>query len=74
LRGGDRGSETADRRQETREGEGDEGYTKIRDWELADDLTVAVYEVTRLFPKEELYALTNQMRRASYFVPVNTSA
>lgn len=46
-------------------------YTKIQAWGLADDLTVAVYQVTRLFPREELYALTTQLRRAAYSVPAN---
>jgi four helix bundle protein len=46
-------------------------YTKIDAWRLADDLTVAVYEQTRSFPREEVYGLTNQLRRASYSVPAN---
>jgi four helix bundle protein len=46
-------------------------YTKIEAWKLADDLTVAVYERTRSFPKEEIYSLTNQVRRAGYSVPAN---
>jgi len=46
-------------------------YTKIEAWKLADDLTVAVYEGTRSFPKEEIYGLTSQLRRASYSVPAN---
>ena len=46
-------------------------YTKIETWKLADDLTVAVYGRTRSFPKEEVYGLTSQLRRASYSVPAN---
>jgi four helix bundle protein len=46
-------------------------YTKIEAWRLADDLTVTVYERTRSFPKEEMYGLTSQLRRASYSVPAN---
>jgi four helix bundle protein len=46
-------------------------YTKIEAWKLADDLTVAVYKITRSFPKEEVYGLTSQLRRASYSVPAN---
>jgi four helix bundle protein len=46
-------------------------YTKIEAWKLADDLTVAVYERTRAFPREEIYGLTAQLRRASYSVPAN---
>jgi four helix bundle protein len=46
-------------------------YTKIEAWKLADDLTVAIYERTRSFPKDEMYGLTSQLRRASYSVPAN---
>ncbi|MEY2486336.1 MAG: hypothetical protein QOH39_1984 [Verrucomicrobiota bacterium] len=46
-------------------------YTKIEAWKFADDLTVAVYQATRSFPKEEIYGLTSQLRRASYSVPAN---
>jgi four helix bundle protein len=46
-------------------------YTKIEAWRLADDLTVAVYERTRSFSREEIYGLTSQLRRASYSVPAN---
>jgi four helix bundle protein len=46
-------------------------YRKIEAWKLADDLTVVVYERTRSFPKDELYGLTSQLRRASYSVPAN---
>jgi len=46
-------------------------YTKIVAWRLADDLTVAVYAATKLFPKDEIYALTSQLRRAAYSVPAN---
>jgi len=40
-------------------------------WKLADDLTVLIYERTRRFPKEELYGLTSQVRRAASSVPAN---
>jgi four helix bundle protein len=46
-------------------------YTHIDAWKLTDDLTVALYEVTRSFPKEELYGLTSQLRRAAASVPTN---
>jgi four helix bundle protein len=46
-------------------------YTKIEAWKLADDLTVAVYQATQTFPREEIYGLTSQLRRASYSVPAN---
>jgi four helix bundle protein len=46
-------------------------YTKIEAWRLADDLTVEVYARTREFPREELYGLTSQLRRAASSVPAN---
>jgi four helix bundle protein len=46
-------------------------YTKIEAWKLVDDLTVKVYERTRSFPREEIYGLTSQLRRAAYSVPAN---
>ena len=46
-------------------------YTKIQAWKLADDLTVAIYQATQSFPREEIYGLTSQLRRASYSVPAN---
>jgi four helix bundle protein len=44
-------------------------YTKIQAWQLADDLTVAIYERSRSFPGEEIYGLTSQLRRAFYSIP-----
>jgi four helix bundle protein len=46
-------------------------YTKIEAWKLADDLAVAIYGSTRNFPREELYGLTSQLRRAASSVPAN---
>ena len=34
-------------------------------WKKAIDLTVCIYKLTQLFPEEEMYGLTSQMRRAS---------
>lgn len=48
-------------------------YTKIKAWELADDLAVEIYKQTRSFPADEKYALTSQLRRAAYSVPANIS-
>jgi four helix bundle protein len=35
------------------------------------DLAVSTYEITRTWPKEELYGLTSQARRAATSVPAN---
>ena len=40
-------------------------------WQEARQLAKQVYEVTRTFPKDEQFALTSQMRRASTSVTAN---
>jgi len=37
------------------------------------DLVDSIYKVTKSFPKEELYSLTNQMRRAAISIPSNVA-
>ena len=39
-------------------------YKGIKAYKLADDLVLKIYDVTRNFPKEEIYGLTSQIRRA----------
>ena len=46
-------------------------HTKLRAYELADDLAVMIYSMTRNLPKEEIYGLTSQMRRAAVSVASN---
>jgi len=40
-------------------------------WQKAMDLTVLIYDLSKSFPKEELYRLTNQLTRATASVPAN---
>ena len=46
-------------------------HTKLRAFELADQLAFVVYQVTRAFPREEQFGLTSQMRRAAVSVASN---
>ena len=46
-------------------------FRKIEAWQLAGDLAVAVYEATQAFPKEEVYGITSQIRRAVTSVAAN---
>jgi len=40
-------------------------------WRKAHELTLAVYRVTKNFPREEMYGLTSQIRRASSSIGTN---
>jgi four helix bundle protein len=40
-------------------------------WQKAMQLTVAIYRLTQGFPREEMYGLTSQIRRAAVSVPSN---
>jgi four helix bundle protein len=46
-------------------------YHDLIVWQKAIDLSVGIYELTKEFPKNELYGLTSQMRRASISVASN---
>ena len=46
-------------------------HTKLRAFELADDVAALVYKATQVFPREDLYGLTSQMRRAAVSVASN---
>jgi four helix bundle protein len=46
-------------------------YKDLRVWDEAHQLTLAIYEATLSFPKEERFGLTSQIRRASASIPAN---
>ncbi len=46
-------------------------FRKLKVWQKAHDLALAVYEATSAFPREEVYGLTSQIRRAVTSVPSN---
>ena len=47
------------------------GHRDLVAWQKAMDLAKEIYRVTRGFPREELYGLTSQLRRAAVSVPSN---
>lgn len=46
-------------------------YRDLKVWQRAKNLAVSVYGLTKIFPKDELYGLTSQIRRAAVSVPSN---
>ncbi len=46
-------------------------YRDLSVWQLAMQLTEAIYSATRTFPQSELYALANQLQRAAVSIPSN---
>jgi len=48
-----------------------QSYRELIAWQKAMDFVAAVYRVTRSFPKEELYGVTSQLRRAAVSIPSN---
>ncbi|MEN6331656.1 MAG: four helix bundle protein [Smithella sp.] len=46
-------------------------HKKLRAFEMADEIAFLIYQVTTKLPKEELFGLTSQMRRAAVSVPSN---
>ncbi|MDD5751254.1 MAG: four helix bundle protein [Candidatus Peribacteraceae bacterium] len=48
-----------------------QSFTDLVAWREAHALSIAVYKMTKKFPKEELYGLVNQLRRASLSVSSN---
>ena len=40
-------------------------------WQKAIDLTIEIYSLTNLFPKEEMYGLVSQIRRSAVSIPSN---
>jgi four helix bundle protein len=47
------------------------GYRDLRAWQHAMDLVTQIYRVTRTFPKDEVYGLVSQLRRAAVSIPSN---
>ncbi|MHB8883200.1 MAG: four helix bundle protein [Thermodesulfovibrionales bacterium] len=48
-----------------------QNFRELQVWKKSHALTVAIYKATTIFPKEEIYGLTSQMRRAAVSVAAN---
>jgi len=48
-----------------------EDFKNLKVWAKAHQLTLAIYQSTRKFPREEIYGLTSQIRRASASIGAN---
>jgi len=46
-------------------------HNKLQAFQLGDESALLIYRLTKHFPKEELYGLTSQMRRAAVSIPSN---
>lgn len=49
------------------------GYRDLEVWKASMDLALNIYEITKKFPKHEIYGLGSQMQRAAVSVPANIS-
>lgn len=47
------------------------GYEDLNVYQLSYKLSMEIFEISKSFPKEEIYSLTDQIRRSSRSVPVN---
>ena len=50
---------------------GYKGYRDLKVFKLSYKLAMEIFEITKSFPKEEKYSLTDQIRRSSRGVPAN---
>jgi len=48
-----------------------EGFKSLIVWQKSMELADAVFQLSKRFPREELYGLTSQMRRAAISIPSN---
>ena len=48
-------------------------YRDLEAWQIGMDFVVSIYSVTSTFPREEMFGLTAQLRRAAVAIPSNVS-
>lgn len=49
----------------------DLSYKHLRVWQKSKELCLFIYKITKQFPKEEIYAITSQIRRSAVSIPSN---
>ena len=49
----------------------DDRWKNLEIWKKADELALKVYLISKTFPKEEVYGITSQIRRAALSIPTN---
>ncbi len=54
-------------------GEKINSFRDLNVWKLGKEIVVDIYKITRTFPREEIYGLTSQMRRAAVSIPSNVA-
>ena len=47
------------------------GFREIKAYEKSYKSVIEIYEITKTFPREELYAMANQLRRSAMSIPLN---
>ncbi len=50
-----------------------QSYKDLKVWQKSVDLVTEIYSITKAFPKEEMYGIVSQLRRAAASVPANIS-
>jgi four helix bundle protein len=50
-----------------------QSYRELRVWQRGMDLVVEVYKLAKLFPKEEQFGITSQLKRASVSIVLNVA-
>lgn len=48
-------------------------YKNLKIWQESIEVVLDIYQITKSFPKEEMYGLTSQLRRAAISIPSNIS-
>ena len=46
-------------------------FKDLKVWKKGHELTLGIYQATKSFPKDEMYGLTSQLRRAAASIPAN---